>query len=229
GVELAVLECQHQCHCRRWNCSTLQELQAFGKATIQGMQDSAFIQAILAAGFAFAVARACSCGELHKCGCDHKIPGVSPEGFQWSGCSDNLSYGTAFSQAFVDSSERSCGVSSSLALMNVHNEAGRKALLAHMKVECKCHGMSGSCEVRACWKVMPPFRQVGSVLKEKFQGATEVYPKRVGSRKLLVPKSSRFKPYTAHDLAYLRASPDSCGRDRRHGTFGTSGCRCKRT
>lgn len=63
-----------------------------------------------------------------------------------------------------------------------------------MKVECKCHGVSGSCEVRTCWKVMPPFRRVGSVLKEKFEGATEVYPKRVGSRKLLVPKSSRFKP-----------------------------------
>ncbi|XP_039416204.1 protein Wnt-4-like [Corvus cornix cornix] len=98
--------------------------------------------------------------------------------------------------------------------MNLHNNgAGRKALLAHMKVECKCHGVSGSCEVRTCWKVMPPFRQVGNVLKEKFEGAAEVYPKRVGSRKLLVPKSSRFKPYTAHVLVYLLASPDFCDRD----------------
>ncbi|XP_017587494.1 PREDICTED: protein Wnt-4-like [Corvus brachyrhynchos] len=108
--------------------------------------------------------------------------------------------------------------------MNLHNnEAGRKALLAHMKVECKCHGVSGSCEVRTCWKVMPPFRQVGNVLKEKFEGAAEVYPKRVGSRKLLVPKSSRFKPYTAHVLVYLLASPDFCDRDPRHGISGPSG------
>lgn len=98
-----------------------------------------------------------------------------------------------------------------------------------MKVECKCHGVSGSCEVRTCWKVMPPFRKVGNVLKEKFEGATEVHPKQVGSRKLLVPKSSRFKPYTAHDLVYLLASPDFCNRDPRRGVFGTSGRRCNRT
>lgn len=53
--------------------------------------------------------------------------GCSSAGFQWSGCSDNLAYGIAFSQAFVDNPEKSRGVSSSQALMNLHNnEAGRK-------------------------------------------------------------------------------------------------------
>ncbi|XP_075270762.1 protein Wnt-4-like [Opisthocomus hoazin] len=131
GVELAVEECQHQFHSRQWNCSTLQGLQVFGKVTIQDWcrftRESAFIHAISAAGVAFAVTRAYSCGELEKCGCDRKIQGLSPEGFQWSGCSDNLSYGIAFSQVFVDNPERSRGVYSSRALMNLHNnEAGRK-------------------------------------------------------------------------------------------------------
>lgn len=125
-------------------------------------------------------------------------------GFQWSGCSDNLSYGVAFSQTFVDEPERAKGLSAGRPLMNLHNnEAGRKvnfssfstlssgrfsgnllpsyslsshpqAILHNMQVECKCHGVSGSCELRTCWKVMPPFRRVGAVLKERFDGATEV-------------------------------------------------------
>uniref|UniRef100_A0A8C4U561 Protein Wnt n=1 Tax=Falco tinnunculus TaxID=100819 RepID=A0A8C4U561_FALTI len=83
---------------------------------------------------------------------------------------------------------------------------------------------------RACSRgVMPPFRKVGNVLKEKFEGATELYPKRVGSRKLLVPTNSSFKPYAAHDLVYLFASPDFCDRAPGHGVFGTSGRQCNRT
>lgn len=49
-----------------------------------------------------------------------------------------------------------------------------QAILHNMQLECKCHGVSGSCELRTCWKVMPPFRRVGVVLKERFDGATEV-------------------------------------------------------
>lgn len=52
---------------------------------------------------------------------------VPPLGFQWSGCSDNLSYGVAFSQTFVDEPERAKGLSAGRPIMNLHNnEAGRK-------------------------------------------------------------------------------------------------------
>lgn len=78
-------------------------------------------------------------------GCMGGAPGPSPHspvvsgaprpathpGFQWSGCSDNIAYGVAFSQSFVDVRERSKGASSSRALMNLHNnEAGRKVAWA---------------------------------------------------------------------------------------------------
>ena len=45
-----------------------------------GTREAAFVYAISAASVAFAVTRACSSGELEKCGCDRTVHGVSPEG-----------------------------------------------------------------------------------------------------------------------------------------------------
>uniref|UniRef100_A0AAQ4QTS8 Protein Wnt n=1 Tax=Gasterosteus aculeatus aculeatus TaxID=481459 RepID=A0AAQ4QTS8_GASAC len=225
AAEMVIEECQHQFRNRRWNCSTTQRgINVFGRVMNQGTREAAFVHALSSAAVAMAVTRACTRGELERCGCDRKVRGVSPEGFQWSGCSDNLSYGVAFSQTFVDEPERAKGLSAGRPLMNLHNnEAGRKAILHNMQVECKCHGVSGSCELRTCWKVMPPFRRVGVVLKERFDGATEVRLTRVGSRTALLPRDPQVKPPAARDLVYLSPSPDFCHLDPDNGIPGTAG------
>lgn len=108
--------------------------------------------------------------------------------------------------------------------------ASLQAILSHMRVECKCHGVSGSCEVKTCWKAMPPFRKVGNIIKEKFDGATEVEQRKVGTTKVLVPRNSQFKPHTDEDLVYLDPSPDFCDYDpRTPGMLGTVGRQCNRT
>lgn len=108
------------------------------------------MHAISSAGVVFAVTRACSSGQLDRCGCDRSVSAArSPpaaagtkqrrrtggtaaaNSFQWSGCSDNIAYGVAFAKSFVDAGERTGLNRSTLpdrAVVNLHNNnAGRKA------------------------------------------------------------------------------------------------------
>lgn len=51
-----------------------------------------------------------------------------------------------------------------------------------MQVKCKCHGMSGSCEMKTCWRTTPDYRQVGKLLKERYRSAVLVDQNNVGNR-----------------------------------------------
>ncbi|XP_015913740.1 protein Wnt-4 [Parasteatoda tepidariorum] len=232
GAQLSVAECQWQFRTRRWNCSTVNGTKIFGKVLSDGTREAAFVHAISAAGVAHTVTRSCSSGSLGRCGCDRTVRGFSPDGFQWSGCSDNVAYGTAFSKSFVDARDLKAarGHGNARALMNLHNnEAGRKVIEYNMKVECKCHGVSGSCETKTCWRALPKFRLVGSILREKFDHATEVQPRRSGKRSQLVPMNAYFKYHSDTDLVFLDSSPDFCERDSQNETPGTYGRQCNRT
>jgi len=116
-----------------------------------GTRETAFVHAISSAGVAHAVTRSCSTGTIDRCGCDRTVQDRVKDGFEWSGCSDNIAYGNAFAKTFVDARERvkgnsECkglvtisnsnaavvkpsvkGSAASKALMNLHNNnAGRK-------------------------------------------------------------------------------------------------------
>lgn len=50
-----------------------------------------------------------------------------------------------------------------------------------MQVRCKCHGMSGSCQLKTCWKSAPDFRVVGKVLKQQYRRAVLVDQSNLGN------------------------------------------------
>lgn len=45
-----------------------------------------------------------------------------------------------------------------------------------LRTDCKCHGVSGSCAMKTCWKSLPPFRAIGDVLMKKYNRARYVQP-----------------------------------------------------
>lgn len=192
------------------------------------------------AGVAYSITKACSTGNLAECGCDDKIRSKDTKNkFEWGGmcnyltvqvykcnsinymyfahnltpcpgCSDDIRFGASFSKDFVDSSEDGASAQS---LMNLHNnEAGRRTLRSNMELICKCHGVSGSCTIRVCWRKMKTFRAIGDALGKKFDAATQV---RLMETKSMV--KGRLKPIrkdakrpSKKDLVFFDDSPDYC-------------------
>ncbi|XP_058802671.1 protein Wnt-10a isoform X3 [Phymastichus coffea] len=205
GIEMAIAECQHQFQWHRWNCSSLTPSSVTQHSSVilqRGYRETGFVYAISSAGVAHSVSRACSMGRLISCGCDPssytsrttgqvgngKSPpsaqlasrdGGSATQWKWGGCSHNLEFGVEFSKQFLDGREVAGDIQSTVNLHN--NQAGRNAVSNNMQIRCKCHGMSGSCELKTCWKVVPDFRIVGRTLKNRFRNAVAVTQSNFGN------------------------------------------------
>ncbi|OXB71698.1 UNVERIFIED_CONTAM: hypothetical protein H355_005870, partial [Colinus virginianus] len=112
---------------------------------------------------------------------------------------------------------------------NLHH----KTILDHMHLKCKCHGLSGSCEVKTCWWAQPDFRAIGDYLKDKYDSASEmVVEKHRESRgwvETLRAKYALFKPPTERDLVYYENSPNFCEPNPETGSFGTRDRTCNVT
>ncbi|XP_007903164.1 protein Wnt-16 [Callorhinchus milii] len=234
GARIGIYECQSQFKHERWNCSVTDDFSVFGYELTSGTKESAFIQAAGAAALVHSLTRACSAGNLTECSCDTRLQGggSASEGWHWEGCSDNIQYGTAFSRKFLDAHNWSEAAKERDAVgdtMSLHNnEAGRQAVARLMAVNCRCHGVSGSCAVKTCWKTTSPFDKIGSFLKEKYENSIQIQDrsKRKVRRK---DKVRRKVPVEREDLVYIKKSPNYCVEDRSAGIAGTRGRQCNRT
>lgn len=74
-----------------------------------------------------------------------------------------------------------------------------QAVQNYMRLECKCHGLSGSCTLRTCWSKMPPFRDIGNRLKEHFDGAIKVLSSNDG-RSFMAAGDPSIKPPGKEDI-----------------------------
>ena len=67
---------------------------------------------------------------------------------------------------------------------------------------CRCHGFSGSCAVRTCWRELPSYYQIGDMMKIKYDHALKVSVERNRNG----PAFLHFFDETLN--AYLEPTPD---------------------
>lgn len=121
-----------------------------------------------------------------------------------------------------------------------------QAVKLSLLTECKCHGISGSCTMKTCWKTLPPFRQIGDNLMKKYYRARPVTassptigprgvdfsPSKKSKKLRLVLKKGKTpikKVPRKSDLVFLQMSPNYCEKDLAAGSLGTVGRSCNRT
>ena len=108
GAARGLAECRNQFKSERWNCTHSagdHHLLTSKLAQSVGNRESAFVQAIAAAGIVHSIATACSVGSLSDCACDKTRVGVIRQGDQiwkWGGCSNNIRHGMMFAKHLVD-------------------------------------------------------------------------------------------------------------------------------
>jgi len=90
---------------------------------------------------------------------------------------------------------------------------------------CKCHGVSGSCSIKTCWKALPDVRQFGLALQKRYATAMQIRARRdrrSRERRLVAVQRSR-RSVAEDELVYYTISPDYCLPDNSLGSVGTRG------
>ena len=100
-----------------------------------------------------------------------------------------------------------------------------QAVRDKMAVVCRCHGVSGSCQTKTCFRRLSDFKEVATLLKKKYDKIINVVSKTKGSNKHML-RPRRGKRYTLRDLIALSPSPNYCRKSESRGTLGTVGREC---
>lgn len=80
-----------------------------------------------------------------------------------------------------------------------------------MQDKCKCHGVSGSCSMKTCWKKMADFNSTATLLRQKYNQAIRKAPTQRTMRQ--APASRMKKPKQRRKKVSVGSQPNSLSFD----------------
>lgn len=108
-----------------------------------------------------------------------------------------------------------------------------------MKDKCKCHGVSGSCSMKTCWRKLSDFNSTAAALRLKYHQAIRKLPINKGARRA-APRERRERIVVGinkdngynllrqeeaqQQLFYLETSPSFCSVTRNRQCVNPENC-----
>ena len=106
-----------------------------------------------------------------------------------------------------------------------------QTVISERRLQCKCHGTSGSCALRTCWMSLQRFHEVGRHIVHQYDQAVQVVSNQMKHDQLTSVSRYTFSSIRSHpdslDLVYYEKSPRYCVRNKLVGSLGTKGRKCE--
>ncbi|CAJ0947653.1 unnamed protein product, partial [Mesorhabditis belari] len=189
GIKDALSQCEEKLRFHAWDCTKIGHPLLDPPLLKYAHRESALVWALSSTGAAWGIATACMQGWLPECAC---TPTAGEKAWEWSGCSYGVQYGLAASRrlfsrgaAYKDDDgvgrERRGGrdlpAGNPSKIAERHNlKAGRLAVKKSVLQSCKCHGVSGSCQQKTCWKRTADLETITGHLIDKYHRTRSVLP-----------------------------------------------------
>ncbi|CAK1549655.1 unnamed protein product [Leptosia nina] len=201
----AISACNETFQYDRWNCSLVFNRKPRKSIFNKIYRETALVHALIAASITHAVARGCASGELTKCSCLGTFKNSS---WQIKGCGDDFKYGKRVTKNFLDLKHAGNDQIGEILKQDVN--IGMDSIGEQLKEVCKCHGFSGSCTTKTCWKKLSPFNSAMGLLKKHYHHAMKKKFVNYTTKRAITPKVKKKLEKGRNNLVYLQKTPNLC-------------------
>lgn len=169
-------------------------------------RETAFVHSLVAASLTHSIAKACASGELTRCSCINKFTKNST--WKVNGCGDDFKYGKRMTKSFLGF--KHSGNDQIAEILKQDVIVGIDTIGQQLREVCKCHGFSGSCTTKTCWKRLGPFNSAMGLLKKHYHHAVKKKMVNYTINRPVSPQVRRKSKVDTKNLVYLQKTPNLC-------------------